>query len=63
MSSKARLLWICPQTPAPGGACLSEALIGYDCDFVPGPSEAFSCLRSVGADLVVASFPLEGWHP
>jgi DNA-binding NtrC family response regulator len=42
---------------------LSKALIGCSCEVIAGPIEALSHLKTTGADVILASFPLVDWTP
>jgi len=58
-----RLLWVSVKPPDLESPLLSEVLIGSSCEVIAAPLDALSYLKTTGADVVLASFPLADWTP
>ncbi len=58
-----RLLWVSVAPPDLESPLLSKAVIGCSCEVIAGPLDALSHLRTMGADVILASFPLADWTP
>ena len=63
MSAPKRLLWIASPSVVEGNGWLPEILIGSSYDLFPGPVEALEHVRLLGADAILASFPIAEWTP
>jgi DNA-binding NtrC family response regulator len=58
-----RLLWVSAAPPDLACPLLSKALVGCSCVVIAGPLDALSHLKTTGADVILASFPLADWTP